>query len=390
MKKKLLFVLNQMGAGGIAKSLSNLLYHLEKYKDDYEVDLFLLRKDGCYMSDIPNYVNVIESKGLLKLFGASQSDTKKFGRFQYFRRFFVACWTKIFTNYIPLKIAVKQNKLKKEYDAAISFTHTQNSHDMAAGSVEMVLWGVKAKKKFGVIHGDVEIENLLNRSNVKKFRNFDRIFSVSKSCSDQVKRVEPQLEKISDYLYNTQRNDIIIDLSNQDKVKFDEDTINMVMVSRLENQKAHLRFLPIVKRLNDEGFNFKLHIVGDGLLRKDIELYLNKNNMCDYVHLYGAQKNPFPYMKSADLFVLVSYYEAAPMVYNESMLVGTPIFTTRIISADEMVGDKGFVCDNSEEGIYTELKQILINKNLIKEKKEKLKNFNYDNDSIVRKLLSLI
>ena len=47
MKKKILFVLNQMGAGGIAKSLSNLLFHLEKYKDEYEVDLFLLRKDGC-------------------------------------------------------------------------------------------------------------------------------------------------------------------------------------------------------------------------------------------------------------------------------------------------------------------------------------------------------
>ena len=112
MKKKILFVLNQMGAGGIAKSLNNLLYYLEKYKDKYEVDLFLLRKDGCFMKDIPNYVNIIESKGILKLYGASQKDTKKFGIFEYMCRFFVSCWTKIFGNYIPLKIGAIRNKLK--------------------------------------------------------------------------------------------------------------------------------------------------------------------------------------------------------------------------------------------------------------------------------------
>lgn len=61
MKKKILFVLNQMGAGGIAKSLSNLLFHLEKYKDEYDVDLFLLRKEGCYINDVPSYINVMES-----------------------------------------------------------------------------------------------------------------------------------------------------------------------------------------------------------------------------------------------------------------------------------------------------------------------------------------
>ena len=55
MKKKILFVLNCMGAGGIAKSLSNLLFYMEKYKEDYEVDLFLFKKQGCYIVH-PAYV----------------------------------------------------------------------------------------------------------------------------------------------------------------------------------------------------------------------------------------------------------------------------------------------------------------------------------------------
>lgn len=389
MKKKVLFVLNQMGAGGIAKSLSNLLYHLEKYKDEIDVDLFLLRKDGCYMGDIPQYVNVLESKGMLKLFGASQKDTKKFGKVAYFNRFVTACFTKAFTNYFPLKIGCKQNRLEKEYDCAISFAHTQGSRDMASGSVEFVLDGVKAKKKFCVIHGDVVIEHLLCKSNVKKFARFDKVFSVSKDCSKQLIDNCPQLKDKSDYLYNTQRNDIILERSKEFKVDF-EDKFNLTMISRLENQKAHLRFLPIVKRLHDEGFDFHLNIVGDGILRPDIEKFIAENDMKDYVVLWGQQSNPFPYYVASDLFVLVSYYEAAPMVYNEAQLLGTPVFTANTLSAKELVGDYGFVCDNNEEAIYNKLKEILSNPKLIEEKRKSLENFDYDNDKIVKKLLDEI
>ena len=332
----------------------------------------------------------MESKGILKLFGSSQRDTKKFGFFPYISRFFVACWTKIFGNALPLKIGAKQNKLSTEYDAAISFAHTQGGHDMTAGSVEFVLNGVKAKKKFMVVHGDVVIENLLTKSTIKNMKKFDKVFSVSASCSQQVKTTCPELTDISDFLYNTQRNDIIINKSSDGENPYNANALNLVMVSRLENQKAHLRFLPIVKKLHDEGFKFVLNIVGDGVLRDEIKNYLSTNSMTDYVVMHGSKSNPFPYMKYSDLFVLVSYYEAAPMVYNESHLVGTPIFTSRIISADEMVGDLGFVCDNNEDDIYKQLKYVLQNPQLIQEKREGLKTFDYNNDAIVKKLLNLI
>lgn len=387
MKKKIIFVLNQMGAGGIAKSLSNLLFHLEKYKDGYEVDLFLLRKDGCYLQDIPSYVNVMEAKGILKLFGASQSDTKKFGKMQYFARFFVACWTKLFGHKIPLKIGAKQNKLKKEYDVAISFTHSHS--DMAAGSPEFVLDGVKSKKKFCVIHCDVIKEKTLFKSNIKKLSKFDKLFCVSNSCSNQIKESCEELKLITDYLYNTQRNDIILEQAKSDQNLYNK-TFNLVTVSRLSAEKAHLRLLPVLKKLHDEGFEFNLNIVGDGILRDEIQSYIETNKMNDYIKMYGQQSNPFPYMKQADLFMLVSYYEAAPMVYNEAQLLKVPVFTTNVISAEEMVGNLGFVCENTEEGIYNGLKEILENKKLIEEKKNKLKDYTYDNDAIVKKLLNEI
>ena len=388
MKKKILFVLNQMGAGGIAKSLSNLLFHLEKYKEEYDVDLFLLRKDGCFMSDVPSYVNILESKGVLKLFGASQKDTEKFGKCQYLSRFLVASWTKAFGNQLPLKLGISQNKMSQLYDLAVSFAHTKNAHDMTAGSVEFVAEGINTKKKVYQINCNVKKENILTKSNIKNLNKFDKIYCVSKSCSEQINELVEELSSKTDFLYNTQRNDIILEKSNENIKVYNTKTTNLVMVSRLEEEKAHMRFLPIVKRLREEGCEFNLHIIGDGSLRGEIESYILENNMLDYVKMYGQQSNPFPYVREADLFILVSYYEAAPMVYNEAQLLHTPVFTTNIVSAEEMVGEKGFICNNTEQDIYDSLKEILTNKKLIKDKKTKLKNYTYDNDEIVRKLLS--
>ena len=76
---------------------------------------------------------------------------------------------------------------------------------MIAGPVEFVLNGVVAKKKCCVIHCDVELEEgCLSESNIKNLRKFDKVFSVSKSCSEQLKRVCPELSSVSDCLYNTQ------------------------------------------------------------------------------------------------------------------------------------------------------------------------------------------
>ena len=55
-----------------------------------------------------------------------------------------------------------------------------------------------------------------------------------------------------------------------------------------------------------------------------------------------------------------------------------------------MVGDLGFVCDNNEQDIYDKLKFVLQNPQLIQQKREGLKSFDYNNDAIVKKLLSLI
>lgn len=391
MKKKILFVLNCMGAGGIARSLSNFLFHLEKYKDKYDVDLFLFKQQGCYINDIPDYVNLLDEKKSMQVFGVSQRVSRNYGKLFYLKRMVVACWTKIFSNVLPLRKRIKRAKLQKKYDIAIAFAHTQNSHDMACGSPEFVLYGVDAKKKCMVCHGDVVVNKLLCRQNVKNYKKFDKVYSVSKSCSEQVKSYRPELSEVSDYLYNTQLNDDIEKKAKEEFFLYDKSVFNIVTLARLEKEKGIFRTLNCLKRLKEESFKFHWHIVGGGILESEIKQYLRENELLDCVTLHGSKNNPFPYVKNADLFLLSSFHEAAPMVYNEALQIGTPVFTTEIISSKEMIPQEyGFVCVNNEEALYNGLKQVLSNTKIVEEKRKNLKSFDYDNESIVRKFLDFI
>ncbi|MEH7419546.1 glycosyltransferase, partial [Neobacillus drentensis] len=68
-KKKLLFIIPSLSAGGGEKSLVNLLYHLD-YRQ-YDVDLFLLNHDGLFMDFIPKEVRVLPLPETYKLFTLS-------------------------------------------------------------------------------------------------------------------------------------------------------------------------------------------------------------------------------------------------------------------------------------------------------------------------------
>ena len=69
------------------------------------------------------------------------------------------------------------------------------------------------------------------------------------------------------------------------------------------------------------------------------------------------------------------------MVIQEAAFLGTPVLTTRTISAEETVGKKGFgwVCDNSEKGIIEALQQIAKKPSAITDIKKAFDNYVFDN-----------
>ena len=99
------------------------------------------------------------------------------------------------------------------------------------------------------------------------------------------------------------------------------------------------------------------------------------------IFLHGYDSNPYRYLKNADLFLLPSRNEAAGLVIDEARSLGVPVLSTRTVAAEETIGlhNCGWVCDNSDEGIYEGVKKLLDDRDIIKEKMSELKKMTADN-----------
>ena len=92
--------------------------------------------------------------------------------------------------------------------------------------------------------------------------------------------------------------------------------------------------------------------------------------------LLNSQKNPWPYIKASDYFVLPSQSESYPLTIGEVMGLGKPIISTNVGGIPEMIENKvdGILVNYNENEIYEAMKQFLTNDNLVNKIKEGTKN----------------
>lgn len=384
---KIAVVQKDFYTGGIPSSCISFLNCMSK-ESWCELTLFTFDKikDGL----IPNNVNIVYTDKHLNLFAISNAESKKRGLFFRIRWLLLRVWCKFFTNKIPLRMALrKQNKIEEEFDIAISFAPSSSTRTLSVGTSEFVLEKLKAKKKVVLYHNDFSSSGLNTKFVVDGLSKFDKILCVSKSCAENMRQALPNLNNKIDFLYNFVDAEKIKQKAVAEQVLYPSGVINIVSVSRLSEEKAHMRSLEVFKELREEYKNFIWHIVGDGKERASLEQFVAKNDMQDYVRFYGNQENPYPYIKSADLLYLGSYHESFGLVLVEAFILGVPVVTTETRASNEVVGNFGFICENSKNGILGGLAELLCNNEKVKLKTELLKNYKYDNAKIVEKIKEL-
>ena len=133
-------------------------------------------------------------------------------------------------------------------------------------------------------------------------------------------------------------------------------------------------------------------IIGDGAEYSEAAALVKSAGLEDTVFLPGERENPYGYMKAADLLLIPSVSEAAPMVIGEAASLGTPILTTETSSAREMVLETGYgwVCENSTDGIRRGIEMLLSDPRLIRERKEYLRTLKPDNAAAIKSFSELV
>ena len=362
--KKILFSAYSLDVGGIETALVTLLKYLV---NDYDITLVLEKKQGVFLEDLPKEIKVI-------------TYTPSSLKFKLIRKVI---------NFI------KQLSFKLKYKNKFDFSADFATYSMPASFVART-----ASKNNAIwIHNnymnfyDNDINQYRKFFKSLKVQEFKKIVFVSNLDKKVFIAQFPELTKstyVCNNLIDYKKIQKLADekIPNEDLKKiFGEDypNINLNKISKKdaekqskkeinaetkvpiflnvgrhdEKQKKISRILDATEKLNKNGFKFKVLLVGKGTNTKDYEEIIKEKKLNNVI-LLGAKKNPYPYFKISDSFLLSSQFEGYPVVFVESEILGLPIITTNVSdSKKDIDGIFGQVVENSEKGVYRGMKNFL-------------------------------
>lgn len=340
--KKVVFLIPNLKHGGAEKVLVNLVNNLDKSK--YEVTLFSI-------FDV----------------GINKEFLKEGVKYRYkFKRIFRAN-TYFFNLFSPQFLY--QWFFKEHYDIVISYLEGPATRIVSGCSNPNI-------KKLAWVHIELNEQQKyigfrnLNEA-VKNYECFDVIIGVSKKVIENFKKLVPTSTPLK-VVYNTNETELIKELGKEPlEINWDNNAINIISVAKVTKTKGFDRLIEVHKQLIDEGYKLKTHILGIGEDMPILKKRAKELNISDSFLFLGFDKNPYKYISKSDLYVCSSRREGFSTAVTEALVLGTAVVSTNVSGADELLGDNneyGIVTENSTEGLYKGLKEMISNP-------EKLSNY---------------
>ena len=334
--KKVLFLIHSLGHGGAEKVLVNLVNNMDKTKFDVTVQTLIdSGVNKKYLSPDVRYLpGIREFKGNSKIIGAISP-------------------TVLYKFYV-----------REKYDIVVSYLE---------GTSSRVLSGCMDPKVKKVAWVHIEFDD--NRKYTRFFKsekevtafysNLNKVVCVSDSVRTSLEYCANKHFSNAMVLYNTVESDKILRLAGEpiEDVHFDVGELKICSVGKITGTKGFDRLARIQKRLLSEKIRSHIYILGVGEDQGKITDYLKKNNLLETYTFLGYRENPYKYVAACDLYVCASHREGFSTAVTEALIVGTPVVSTCCSGAYELLGknnEYGIVTENSEEGIYQGIKEMIV------------------------------
>jgi glycosyltransferase involved in cell wall biosynthesis len=338
---KLLFFNFDLRGGGAEKVLVNLLNNLDGEK--YDITLQTVFDGGENRGNLKPHIRV---KSLLnwRLRGVTQL-------------------MKLFT-----PAFLHRHIIREQYDIEIAYLESSPTRIVGGGRRD------GRTKRIAWVHASLYPENFRcifrSMSEMRAvYESFDMIVFVSERAMQIFKEQTGWSDLTMTVLHNTVEDDVIRAKSQEDiDIPINANVVNMCCVGKLIPVKGIDRLLRALKQLSDEGLDkWNLYLLGQGEEQESLQRYCRENGLEDRVIFLGYQQNPYKYVARMDLFVCASFKEGYSTAVTEALIVHTPVLTTDCAGMDEILdgGRYGMITDNSEEGLYEGLKQLLSSPELL-------------------------
>lgn len=335
--KKILFLIHDLGQGGAEKVLVNLVNNLNS--DEFDITVMTLFDIGVnkqFLNDRIHY------KSVFKTVFRGNSHIMKLLSPRMLHRFFV----------------------RDQYDIEIAFLE---------GPSARVISGCDSSetKKVSWIHatqssGEKAASSFRNIAEAERcYNSFDRIVFVSQGVK-QAFITSLKIVVQTEILYNVNDSETIKNLCKEEvsECSFPTNEFKIICIGKLENNKGFDRVIRCVSRLQKEGYHIHAYFLGTGSKQTDLIECAKTYKVDSSITFLGYHTNPYKFISKCDLFVCASYREGFSTATTEALIVGTPVCSTDVAGAKEMLGEHneyGIVTENNDESLYKGIKTLVCN-----------------------------
>ena len=123
--------------------------------------------------------------------------------------------------------------------------------------------------------------------------------------------------------------------------------VEEIMKEKIISEKKQKDYENLIKSFSllPSELNAKLIILGEGLLRESLSQLIEQLNLNHRVDLHGFVHNPYPWYRTADLFVLSSDHEGLLTVLIEALACKAQIVSTNVSGVEEVIGNYGKIVE---------------------------------------------
>lgn len=335
--------------GGVPRVVLDLLRNLPKDKFDFTLILNLYQ--GELVTEIPKDIKLIVVEK-----GREQMSKNPF--IQKIQLGLRRLKLEIYDHFPSILYALK---VKEDFDIEVSPGYAE---------FEMVLNSPNKKsRKIGWFHTDVSYDT--DKERVMKRINLMKKFDWMIFGAGQTRQVIEDLYGVSypksSVIYNVIKLSEVRKKAEEFQTDFDIRP-TFISIGRLHHRKGYAELMKVHRRLLDENLIHSIAVIGGGNEMENLKNLAKELGVEKTFILLDSQKNPWPYVKSADYFVLPSKSESYPLTIGEVMGLHKPIISTNVGGIPEMIDDgkDGILVNFDEDEIFEAMKKFLTESELVK------------------------
>lgn len=391
MKKKIIFITEALWVGGIESALCNLLNRLDY--DRYEVTCLILRDSRELAERLPPQCRLIV---------ADRQHTVSFPKTYRYKQLY--------------------NIMEEPQHAAKPRRFIWHMLRMLLRAPEARLYAAYIKEQLGgghfdtaVIYSDRAAETAIRAVFADRFlmfyhhgamrkeyhdaygyRKAESIIAVSEAQAEKLRKYRPQYAKKIIAINNITDVDTVRKKSMETTdTAYPKDGFNIVSCGRLSPAKGMDIAIDACARLVGDGLeNIHWWIIGGGPEEAALRAQIRALGMENNVTLLGMQDNPYPYIRSADLYVQPSRFEAFGLTILEAEVLCVPILATDTDGANALIkdGGTGLLCDSDAASLADAVKRLYRAPELRQAFRDALRryDFEHDNAAIMQKIYALL